>query len=513
MSQSLSESIRQMFGRHYKLISVLAVVLVLGLGAYLLIPRLLPSFARSEVQSSPPLFLESVPDFQFRDEFVDVRSGWPTDEQHQFSFGYQSPTYFFLEVASANEELVVFRGMDIADFVAESEVIVNYTNTTHGDFRYGLAVRGSGEQYYTFTISPRTKSWQVGKHGSARTETLAEGTDSTIQGLFEVHKLSVSAVGPTFSFLVDGQRVAELSDAAYAGGDIGFFVETLDEPLAHVLFDSLLIREADVDLEALPKIVSSPLSSTVAPTPIATGTIAASIEPGVTPTSLQLLPTLRSSPTPTPSPPTTPSPASSATLSPQATATLTPTPTASSLPSSSTPTVTSTATPAPTETLLPSTATPSSTPDETVPAVTSTPGATETPSPVPPTPTSSVPSGSFTLLNPLDPEDPTYGPTDFEWIWTGGPLPPDYGFEVRIWREDEEPVGAHNAVLDNQQGQVENLGDNRYRLSLEISDAAGVRGLRGEYLWTVALVQINPDYADLGQQAAPAQFRFETPGG
>jgi hypothetical protein len=129
-----------------------------------------------------------------------------------------------------------------------------------------------------------------------------------------------------------------------------------------------------------------------------------------------------------------------------------------------------------------------------------------------PTPTAGRPAGTFALLDPVSLDDPSYGPTDFEWEWSG-PVPPDFGFEVRVWREGEPLAGAHDAVLDNQQGRIERLGENRYRLHIDIRHAAGVRERSGEYLWTVALVQISPSYADLGQQATPISLRFEAGGG
>jgi hypothetical protein len=62
------------------------------------------------------------------------------------------------------------------------------------------------------------------------------------------------------------------------------------------------------------------------------------------------------------------------------------------------------------------------------------------------------------LLNPLLLDEPSYGPTTFEWEWAGA-IPPGYGFEVRVWREGEAPAGVHDAVLDNTQGRVEKIGD------------------------------------------------------
>lgn len=201
-------------------------------------------------------------------------------------------------------------------------------------------------------------------------------------------------------------------------------------------------------------------------------------------------PTSTDTPTPTPTSTYTPVPPTE-TPSPSPTLTRAPTPT----PEPPTAAIV-TATPTPTPTVEPS-------PTPNIP--TATPAATSSPTP-------NLPAGTFSLLDPLSLDDPSYGPTDFEWAWNS-PVPPDFGFEVRVWREGEPLAGAHDAVLDNQQGRIEQIGENRYRVNIDIRHAAGVRERSGQYLWTVALVQISPSYADLGQQAAPTLLRFEAGGG
>ena len=67
-------------------------------------------------------------------------------------------------------------------------------------------------------------------------------------------------------------------------------------------------------------------------------------------------------------------------------------------------------------------------------------------------------------------------------------------------------------MLDNQKGVIVKTGTNTYSLTADIKDAYGVQGRSGQYLWTVALVRINPEYADLGQQADPARLRLDVPG-
>jgi hypothetical protein len=180
--------------------------------------------------------------------------------------------------------------------------------------------------------------------------------------------------------------------------------------------------------------------------------------------------------------------------------------------------------PLPTATSAPATPTLTATPLPDTPTSTAAPAPSFTPSPAPrATPTAAAyaptatrvpaaPAGQLSLLKPTSLEQPTYGPTEFDWQWDA-PVAADQGFEVRVWREGEPPAGVHNAVEDSKNGKVVALGNNTYRLSVDITDAAGVRGRSGEYLWTVVLVQISPEYKDLGKQATPARLRFEAAGG
>jgi hypothetical protein len=115
------------------------------------------------------------------------------------------------------------------------------------------------------------------------------------------------------------------------------------------------------------------------------------------------------------------------------------------------------------------------------------------------------------LLKPITLDQPTFGPTTFEWQY-GGALAENQGFEVRVWRTGEAPAGVHDAVLDNKQGKIQALGNNTYRLSADIANTPGVLNRRGEYNWTVILIELEP-YKDLGIQAPAAVLRFEPPGG
>ena len=200
-------------------------------------------------------------------------------------------------------------------------------------------------------------------------------------------------------------------------------------------------------------------------------------------------------PTPVPTEPATPV---------EDTATPSPTAAADTLasPASRTSTATETPSPPPTRT---------NTPSPTVSSTSTRVAAQATPRPTP-SPEPTVPAGEIVLVKPVSLDDPTYGPTEFQWRWSG-PVPEDRGFEIRVWRDGEPPLGVHNSVLDNKSGAVQALGNGLYQLAADISQAASVLGRRGEYNWTVLLVQIEPEYKELGLQAPPGRLRFEPPGG
>jgi hypothetical protein len=98
---------------------------------------------------------------------------------------------------------------------------------------------------------------------------------------------------------------------------------------------------------------------------------------------------------------------------------------------------------------------------------------------------------------------------NFDWQWTGDPIPPQFGFEVRTWLPGQPPLGVHDSVRDSQEGNILSLGPDRYRLKVnDIRYAAGVKGREGIYNWTVLLVCVNPIYAETGRQANSARFAY-----
>jgi hypothetical protein len=182
----------------------------------------------------------------FQDRFTDPNSGWPVGEQAHGRFGYHPAAFYHLEVSAPNDHLAIFRGLSFGDFTAEVNALVDHTATQSGNFRYGLAVRRSGDQYYAFSISPRAKTWQILKSSASGLQVLSEGTLDSPRGLKGVaDTLRVDAAGSDFTFSVNDQQVGQVHDADYTSGDIGFVVETFDETLVHIHYASLTVRELE----------------------------------------------------------------------------------------------------------------------------------------------------------------------------------------------------------------------------------------------------------------------------
>lgn len=118
-----------------------------------------------------------------------------------------------------------------------------------------------------------------------------------------------------------------------------------------------------------------------------------------------------------------------------------------------------------------------------------------------------LPESEIILLSPIAADGRFFSDVDFVWEWDGEELPPKFGFELLIWEPRETPTSAHNAVEDNRNGKIQDLGGGRYRFNLDVTFAPGVRGRQGVYRWTVRLVRIEPTYDDLGDHPIVAEHK------
>jgi hypothetical protein len=192
------------------------------------------------------------PNVLYQDDFTNPATGWTEDQFDNYFVGYHEPEYYHIEISSPNYKAPIIvepekRVFD--DGTIELDVFTNSAKTApEGDFRYGLALRRSGDQYYAFTISQRTKKWYILKSSPNQLETLQEGTDPSIHDLDVDDLLRVDAQGPNFFFHINDQLVAQITDPDYASGEVGFYVESFDSPNTHIHFDTFAIREVELTL-------------------------------------------------------------------------------------------------------------------------------------------------------------------------------------------------------------------------------------------------------------------------
>jgi hypothetical protein len=184
----------------------------------------------------------------YQDNFTNLASGWPSADFGDYFIGYHEPEYYHVEIKTPNAKAPVVSIPDsetnsFPDATIELQVLtVSGRTATDGDYRYGLAFRRSGDNYYAFTISPTTKTWQVLKSSPSGVVVLDEGVDQNIHELDVDDLLRVDAQGPNFLFTINDVLVGQMNDADYPEGEIGFYAENLTNTNTHVHFNTLTVR-------------------------------------------------------------------------------------------------------------------------------------------------------------------------------------------------------------------------------------------------------------------------------
>src|SRR5690349_1089176 len=197
------------------------------------------------VEPTPSAAPASDPNILFHDDFTNPTTGWAEDKFDNYFIGYDEPEYYHVEVTSPNSKTTVFEPQKqvFEDATVDLDVLtVSAKTAPQGDFRYGITFRRAGDQYYAFTVSPRTKKWFALKNSPSALTVLAEGTDDNIHELDTDDTLRVDIQGSNFTFHINNEIVGEATDADYASGEIGFYVESFDSPNTHIHFDDLVIR-------------------------------------------------------------------------------------------------------------------------------------------------------------------------------------------------------------------------------------------------------------------------------
>jgi hypothetical protein len=211
-----------------------------------LAPTLAPTIPATEVTAEATPEPVKVVDSSvlYHDDFTDPTSGWPEAKFDNYFVGYHEPEYYHVEVSSPNYKTTVFEPEKKAfgDVTIEVKAFTASSKTAAtGDYSFGVAFRRSGDQYYAFAISQRTKKWYVLKSTPNETTILAQGTDDQIHDADVGDLLRVDAQGSSFSFSINDQPVSQVTDADFASGEVGFYVQSFDVANVHIHFDELTV--------------------------------------------------------------------------------------------------------------------------------------------------------------------------------------------------------------------------------------------------------------------------------
>ena len=199
----------------------------------------------------PPATSEPTPDENvlYQDDFTNPTTGWAVAEFGNYFIGYHEPESYHIEIKSPHLKAPVVSIPDPAthnypDATIELAVqTVSGRTATDGDYRYGLAFRQTGDNYYAFTISPTTKKWEVFKSSPSGFTLLQEGVDESIQGLDVDDLLHVDIQGSNFLFYVNDKLVGQVTDTDYPEGSVGLYAENIENTNTHVHYNTLSIRE------------------------------------------------------------------------------------------------------------------------------------------------------------------------------------------------------------------------------------------------------------------------------
>ena len=115
----------------------------------------------------------------YHDDLTNPEFGWPDAKFDNYFIGYHEPEFYHVEVTSSNYKTTVFEPekKNYGDVTIEVTAFAASSKTAEtGDFSFGVVFRRSGDQYYAFAISQRTKEWYVLKSTPNALTILAEGT-------------------------------------------------------------------------------------------------------------------------------------------------------------------------------------------------------------------------------------------------------------------------------------------------------------------------------------------------
>ena len=202
------------------------------------------------------------------DTFEDPKSGWidqsdPKSRNPDYFIGYHAPTWYHIQASRSHVQVLSLAGLNYANIAIEAKAYVDKVGDIAGQYRYGIVLRADGpttspppgiggpdrpRDFYAFVINPPAGKWQLLHADTLPFRIVASGTLPTVAVTDSARPDAVKVIanGSDFTLVVNGTEVGHYDTHGYhLSGDVGMYAETLDQPLVHVHFDSILVTQLD----------------------------------------------------------------------------------------------------------------------------------------------------------------------------------------------------------------------------------------------------------------------------
>jgi LPXTG-motif cell wall-anchored protein len=185
----------------------------------------------------------------YEDDFSTKKSGLEDNlTATDYSRGFHAPgVYHLKDVKQKETHAEMFPKQDYGVFSYQADVWDNSDDVSAGDVAGGLAFRASDDtHYYVALVDPRTGKYAVMKWDGSTSSPLVNWTDSAaIKRKAEVNQVRVDGDGSNFTLYVNGEKLTDFKDSAYAKGAIGFVVSNVDAPANHIHFDNVKVYSTE----------------------------------------------------------------------------------------------------------------------------------------------------------------------------------------------------------------------------------------------------------------------------
>jgi len=183
----------------------------------------------------------SLPDVVLYEDFGDPAGGWDVESDSQSAVGYLDNEYF-IDVFSPDLWIWSLVGTDYDDIVVEVDTRIDsptpdnswgiFCRYSDADNQYGFEIGNDG-LYVIYAL--------VGGEFIQLTDWMFSSAINTGEGA-ENH-IRVSCIGETLELIVNGVRLAQVTDSTFRNGDVALVSVTYESGGSRVAFDNLVLRQ------------------------------------------------------------------------------------------------------------------------------------------------------------------------------------------------------------------------------------------------------------------------------